>query len=139
VCIPKYGFELKRHIQDSEKTSASFLVAIFLVGCATLSPEAQHAAVVADPITLSQVQIVVHQYVTRTFKDPYSVRDLEIDEPRMVNPLARGPEWIIPFRCNAKNSFGAYTGLQQHYVYVKHGVIDWGASGMAESVALGEL
>jgi hypothetical protein len=122
-----------------KKAAASFLVAIFFVGCATLSPEAQREAAASDPITVPQIQAVLHQYITRTFKDPYSARDLDIGEPRMVNPLARGPEWIIPFMCNARNSFGAYTGLQQHYVYVKHGLIDWGTSGMAESVALGGL
>lgn len=68
---------------------------------------------------------IVRDYVRQTFKDPYSVRDAEISPPKMtegptlIPPL--GPmtmAWVVCIRANAKNAFGAYTGLQQTAVVI---------------------
>jgi hypothetical protein len=117
----------------SKTQLAAFVAAILFSGC-TMSPEALRVAAAADPITSAQAEEAGRTYIFKTFRDPHSVQDLQIDTPRMLSPLATGPEWYIGFRCNAKNSFGGYTGVQEHGVYVKHGVIDYATSGLAESV-----
>jgi hypothetical protein len=59
----------------------------------------------------------VRQYIADYFKDPYSVRDLVIGQPKFYC-AALHPEdrlyhqdwWLVPFWCNTKNGFGGYIG-----------------------------
>lgn len=54
----------------------------------------------------------------KTMKDPYSIRDLRLCEPK-VTPAFKYPgagerwepaKWTVAFELNAKNGFGAYAG-----------------------------
>jgi hypothetical protein len=71
----------------------------------------------------------VNQYIPASFKDPASVQDLSIGTPffgiSWTNSLSYRniKDWIIPFSCNAKNSYGGYTGIQQHAVCWSDGSI----------------
>jgi hypothetical protein len=59
----------------------------------------------------------VRQYIADYFKDPYSVRDLVIGQPKFYC-AALHPEdrvyhqdwWLVPYWCNTKNGFGGYIG-----------------------------
>ena len=67
-----------------------------------------------DDETLSRdtAETLVKSYIKEHFNDPYSVRDLEIGTPkRTFNLFGKDePWWLIPFKRNSKNAFGAYTG-----------------------------
>lgn len=70
---------------------------------------------------------IVRDYVRQTFKDPYSIRDAEIATPITNGPVLVPPMgpvamvWVVCVRANAKNAFGAYTGLQQVAVVIHKG------------------
>jgi hypothetical protein len=94
--------------------------------------------------TDEEQKIAVNEFIHKLCKDPYSVQDLEIDAPFWnIHGMAH-KDWIIRFRCNAKNSFGAYVGIKEHDVMWKDGAIDWPATqdrliwdSVAEGVANG--
>jgi hypothetical protein len=50
-----------------------------------------------------------------TLKDPYSVRDVRVCEPEMIRAYYGltwvRAHWVVKLALNAKNGFGAYTGL----------------------------
>lgn len=95
-------------------------------GCATaLTPQQAQAAARADPLSQKQAEARVHQYIAQAFKDPGSVQNLQIGTPRMSRVGTNRTEWLIPFTCNAKNSFGGYVGNQLTIVPVRFGQIDW--------------
>jgi len=93
-------------------------VAACLCGCAT---NAEPSASEAPPPSNYRELIVAS---LRTFlKDPYSVRDAEIAEPRtmFVGLLNGGMAQAVCVRLNAKNSYGAYAGLQTYAFVFKDG------------------
>ena len=58
---------------------------------------------------------LVKLYIKNTFKDPYTVKDLAIYEavPGKAYGIGKWPlAWIVCFESNARNSHGAYTGLE---------------------------
>jgi hypothetical protein len=67
---------------------------------------------------------LVKDYIHQTFFDPYSVMDLNVGIPLPYESfirfgiIYRRSDWagtfVLTFTCNAKNRFGAYTGLQKH-------------------------
>lgn len=84
----------------------------------------------AGPLPTNYRQIV-RDYVRQTFKDPYSIRDAEIAQPITNGPVLVPPlgpmtmVWVVCVRANAKNAFGAYTGLQQTAVVIhKHRAVN---------------
>jgi hypothetical protein len=74
---------------------------------------------------------IVQKYIHENFMDPYSIRDLAIQKPTKgwvtgawlfgEKPITYG--WEIIFAVNAKNSFGAYSGLQKIDLIVRDGKI----------------
>lgn len=73
-------------------------------------------------------QRVVLEFIKATFKDPRSVQDLEIGEPTKYSRF-RGIQnnggyffaWLVTFRCNAKNSYGGYVGIEAFQIVVRDG------------------
>lgn len=68
----------------------------------------------------------------KTMKDPYSIRDLRLCEPK-VAPAFKYPgagerwepaKWTVAFELNAKNGFGAYTGRTYFAATYKAGKLD---------------
>jgi hypothetical protein len=87
-----------------------------LSGCAT---GANQAAEVPPAPANYRAQIVAK--LKATLKDPYSVREPQISEPAPMwaGLLRGGTGMAVCVRLNAKNSFGAYTGLQNHkFIFV---------------------
>ncbi len=92
-----------------------------LSGC--IEGVTQHEQVqVSESIPMNETiaDEVVHEYIHDSFKDPYSVQDLTIGRPYLqksykglVNGGGFDYVWNIPFSCNAKNSYGGYTGIKR--------------------------
>lgn len=62
------------------------------------------------------------EYLRRNLFDPYSVRDAEIAEPKIMTSfylLDPAPAWTICVRLNAKNRMGAYTGITEDTLLVR--------------------
>jgi hypothetical protein len=74
-----------------------------------------------------QSRAAVDTFIHSRFHDPYSVQDLKIANPVFNHNATIHKDWVIVFSCNAKNSFGAYIGVQRYYVLWKDGQIDWQA------------
>lgn len=86
-------------------TSASVLfVSFILSACAASSQNRVESAVPQN------YRELVASSLRPTLKDPYSLRDAQISEPTTL-PLLLGTQAVC-VRFNAKNSYGAYTGLQ---------------------------
>jgi hypothetical protein len=62
------------------------------------------------------------EYLRKTLFDPYSVRDAEIAEPKVMSSfylIDPAPGWTICVRLNAKNRMGAYTGISEDTLLVR--------------------
>lgn len=103
--------------------------AIVLSGCVgTVTPE-NVAAAGPQPDNYRQK---VAQSLRSSLYDPYSVRDAQISEPS-VHMAMIGPLWNVCFRGNAKNRFGAYTGVDYVLFVFKGGQISTVAAESALS------
>jgi hypothetical protein len=84
---------------------------VALAGCAT-------AAKQADEPVPTDYRAQIATIIKSSLKDPYTVRDAAITElgPRTVGGIATVTGVCV--RYNAKNSYGAYTGIQeQDYIF----------------------
>jgi hypothetical protein len=78
--------------------------------------------------TNAQALAAVNYYISRTFKDPHSVQDLRLVNVFFNTRATTHKDWVILFECNAKNGFGAYTGIHTHAIMWKDGAIDVAAT-----------
>lgn len=69
---------------------------------------------------------IIQAWMKESLFDPYSVRDLEIREPletttrSSIFGLEVGQKvWVVAVKFNAKNRYGAYTGLKTHLFYFR--------------------
>lgn len=85
---------------------------------------ATHAADQNVPPTMAQAAAAVNEFIHKAFKDPYSVQDLTIYPAYWNKKATIHKDWVIPFSCDAKNSFGAYIGLRRHYAMWRDGKLD---------------
>jgi hypothetical protein len=60
---------------------------------------------------------IIREHVRTTFNDPYSLRDVEVGDPE-ASQIAGG--WLVCFKANAKNRFGAYVGLTTIVFQIKN-------------------
>jgi len=93
---------------------------VILAGCMQ-APVTGDAAAAAGPRPDNYREIVA-QNLRQTLFDPYSVRDAAISEPRVHRAMV-GPRWNVCFRGNAKNRFGAYTGLSYIVFVIESGQV----------------
>ena len=106
------------------------LVSLAFASCATIPNATQNASADHGPYPANYEEIV-HNYIAKTFLDPYSVRDLQIEKPAKGwitgAPLFGEPSvyygWEVIFTVNGKNSFGGYTGLQKIDLIVRNGAV----------------
>src|SRR6266446_4212719 len=102
------------------KTLTLLTLLLVLAGCASMPNAQQNASADHGPYP-ANYEHIVRDYIAKNFKDPYSVRDLEIKKPTKGwftgAPIFGEPSayygWEVIFTVNAKNSFGAYIGRQQ--------------------------
>lgn len=70
------------------------------------------------------IEDAVRADLQRRLKDPYSVQSLEFGFERLsscaIGVYGRYHGWLVPVRYNAKNSYGGYVGIREHY-YWFHG------------------
>lgn len=98
-----------------------FVLIVFLTGCTGMMNI--NTAVDAGPKP-NHYQETIQLFIQKTLKDPYSLRDFNTGQPVLASCSVGiyGPfhGWRVPVQYNAKNSFGAYTGLKTYY-YWFHG------------------
>ncbi len=94
-----------------------------LIGCRnTPSDPALQTAGPAPSDPEASVQL----WMASNLKDPYSVKDFRISEPRRgsiwTGTLNQGavPTWYVCTVFNAKNSFGAYGGLKIYAMFIRN-------------------
>lgn len=89
---------------------------------------------------ITDLDRMAHAYLDTKLKDPYTVMDFRILEgPRkawLYGPLGGGRYgfrwgWSFPVQYNAKNSYGAYTGIKVHILFA------WGGEVFAQDPFVG--
>lgn len=88
-----------------------FLSFLVLTGCKSESiPIKAHEAETQPPLAYKES---VLNHIKRTYFDPYSIRSALISEPIAYYRVGFGHVWFVCYKLNAKNRYGAYTGLKQ--------------------------
>jgi hypothetical protein len=114
----------------------------FLLLLALTTSITAHAAERFDPVTQCtdetrgpypfNYQKIVADYIKATFKDPSSVKDLEIYKPApgfWSNAILKRTRentvcnWYIAFSANGKNSYGAYVGSSVMGLWIRNGML----------------
>lgn len=78
----------------------------------------------------------VRAFVMEHFKDPYSLRDVQISAPQPVSIGGYGKGYRACLRLNAKNSMGGYIGLTAYELMLANGLVrdtsmgEWGCEGV---------
>lgn len=98
------------------------LAAALLSGCSSMN-----AAVVGDPTEPAPVnyRAIAADGLRQILFDPYSVRDAQISKPTWLGSwsIGEGNGWVVCFKGNAKNRFGAYTGAQEMALMIRGGKV----------------
>lgn len=102
------------------------LAALILTGCASSSAMTNASNGDHGPYP-PDYRALVSEFVMKSFKDPYSVRDAHISEPIYVRNVFDGESfiphsgWMVCLIANSKNGFGAYTGRKYTAFIFKKG------------------
>ncbi|NIH77388.1 hypothetical protein FHV99_004640 [Ochrobactrum sp. P20RRXII] len=89
------------------------LALLALTGCQTAGNVNDNMLAGQKPATAADRRSIA-EHARVHMKDPYSIRDAEISYT-MPNGKRNGQDVrFVCFRANAKNSYGAYTGIQSH-------------------------
>jgi hypothetical protein len=95
--------------------TAILAAAVPLAGCVSDGKtfDERYQQVIAAP---PNYRALILAHLKNTLKDPYSVRSAEISDasPKFVGLLNGGNRPAVCVKMNAKNSFGAYIGIQTH-------------------------
>lgn len=99
------------------------MLTVGIVGCASV-PTGQIIEPAGPAPTKSQIEALVLPSLTRTLRDPESLRQFAIvGEPQLVNGTTAGRNieqgWLICFEYNAKNAYGGYAGLTREGYVVR--------------------
>ncbi len=105
------------------KFASVLMASLLLVGCASMK---EHH--VSDEATLktevpANYKAAVAEHIRSVLKDPYSVRDAGISKPFIVPDFVLGRVPVVCVRMNAKNSFGAYTGIKAQALGFRNGSV----------------
>lgn len=93
----------------------ALLIVALITGCAGANTGSMSTGSVGKPFPTEHRQLV-QQHVKKVYKDPYSIRDAEIAEPKLSQSPKLLPNgvfaevWVVCVRANAKNTYGAYEG-----------------------------
>ena len=115
-------------------------IGLCLCSCAEMvAPSAEQLRLADCGAPPKDPRSIVMGYIKANFKDPYSIQDLQIGVPFRTSetapPLLGGKTvygYKIPFSVNAKNSYGAYNGVQQYVLFTYNGKIIPGAAGLTQ-------
>ena len=75
-----------------------------------------------QPATQAE-RAAIRQSVQTTFKDPYSVRDARISNVMFYTKNGRSSDRYVCISANAKNSYGAYVGIQFSEYRLRNGSV----------------
>jgi hypothetical protein len=112
------------------KTFLCIFAAALFCGCVAVTPS-KPTTVIGGPNDYGQYptnyESLVTTYIKVYFKDPDSVKDLKVFEPKqIIRDDFQGTKtycYFVMFWANAKNSYGGYTGTQTSSFYVRDGHI----------------
>jgi hypothetical protein len=101
---------------------------------ATASPAATIPPTAGDPKVYGQYplgyQAIVTRWLETKLADPASAAIEWTNEPRAGEYKTQKGErhvgYVVDFKVNARNQFGAYTGKQRYRVVIKNGEVIWG-------------
>lgn len=93
-----------------------------LAGCSTPGGGYLNTNVPADAGNEpAKYEATIQAYLRETLKDPYSIQDFSVTRPERSSCAVGiyGPHfgWRVDVSYNAKNSYGAYVGLQTYYFW----------------------
>jgi hypothetical protein len=110
------------------KTLSVILLLIAMCGCVTPPgrPETKEIGSPTDRGAKPDEAAIVKMYIDVNFKDPDSVKELSVlpateGEYEDFANATRTYGYIVTFFCNAKNSFGGYTGYHSTILWVRDG------------------
>jgi hypothetical protein len=86
----------------------------FIAGCQTETKLDKIVESDPGPYPTNYREVVKASYST-LYKDPYSVRDAIV-----YSPFRSGDKWSVCLLANAKNGYGAYTGIHATLIYIKN-------------------
>lgn len=114
-----------------------------LLAAAAFSLSACQSQVTADDIAAAgpppeNYRQIAATHLRNSLFDPYSVQDAQISAPRVHNSVS-GPLWNVCFRGNAKNRFGAYTGISEVFMVIENGRVTVSDSDFASSSCAGAI
>jgi len=105
---------------------------VFATGCANSKWRSDTPPDYGTQVSMENAETIIKEYMKTSLKDPYSVQDFKIlnSDPKKCfwkniygsfYPNYYG--WCIIHQYNAKNSYGAYIGLEKHVAIIKDGKI----------------
>lgn len=105
--------------------------AIMLGGCAAVSSTQVHnSAGIKPPDAFAEK--MVRDYLAKSLKDPDSLKQFEVTRiylkryPRgWINGGGFNEGWLVCYQYNAKNSYGAYVGLERRGMMLIEFVSSW--------------
>lgn len=102
------------------KPAKAIALCAALTACQTSQPQQDLAVRFAVP---HDHRARIADALRTALKDPYSIRSAEIAAPsqEFVGILNGGMRPAVCFRLNAKNSFGAYIGIETHVAVFDNG------------------
>jgi len=97
------------------KLLLAFACAIAMTGTAVAGNK--EVAAIQRPATKAEIAGVL-EGMRNFLHDPYSVREAEISGVMAATDVFKKTSLMVCVRGNAKNAYGAYTGLQTYLVYM---------------------
>ena len=112
-------------------SSAILLLAIALSACVPAQPTTGGMATQENTVGPGPKPIhsraTVLKYLDSTLRDPDSLKDFSISEPRLgkmyggvFNGFKKDPGWYVCFTYNAKNAYGGYTGSSTYVQWFRN-------------------
>jgi hypothetical protein len=107
------------------KRLALFACFLALIPTPQITAETQGDAARYGPYPTNYKEIVTKWLDTQLI-DPVSARIEWMDEPKPADLGTKGEQlhgYVVHFRINARNRFGAYTGKQSHAALIRNGEV----------------
>lgn len=105
------------------------LVALALAGCVTAIPYDAPVTHPASEIAPKAYDGSIQAYFREVLRDYGSAQIEEVTPPKKVrfrqygisgwNQLTTHEEWLVCYRVNAKNAYGAFTGWETYPIFVR--------------------
>lgn len=116
------------------KRAITLACCLFLAAGAGAQTEIQVVPATGDPKTYGEYPLAYKEIVTRWLEtklvDASSAMIDWTDAPKPGDYKTQKNErfvgYVVDFKVNARNQFGAYTGKQKYRVVIRNGEVTWG-------------